>query len=357
MHEVLIHAWLREWRNMKSEFKLDSQTTSKEVERTRSFPQGDPAAPMIFNLVLDTIAETFVKTAMKKGWGKKLQDGSWVNLIMFADNYWLVANDAHALRLMTCEWLRLLGDVGWETPAEDLTWCTTADDGISIDIVVDTKLIRRPKRGEGFKVPGTIITFDNNFDVEIENRLARANATFYANWELLGCTSSPLAKRMQIFRATVEATFLWCAGSWNLRVEQLKRIKGAQSRLVRKMLRIKRQVGEDMEELIIRSNHTLKLRLRNKDIKHAWWDERYVQLRLEWGGHVARLKKLDPTRLTYRVYNHWNYNAIRNESDQYRGKQHHGRCLHIRRWEYYMYSIWGEHGLMMHRTEILGRQV
>ena len=182
---------------------------------------------------------------------------------------------------MTCEWLRLLGGVGWETPTEDLTWCTTADDGISIDIVVETKLIRRPKRGEGVKVPGTIITFDNNFDVEIENRLAMANATFYANWELLGCTSSPLAKRIQIFRATVEATFLWCAGSWNLRVEQLKRIKGAQSRLVRKMLRIKRQVGEDMEELIIRSNHTPKLRLRNKDIKHAWWDERYVQLRLE----------------------------------------------------------------------------
>ena len=88
MHEVLIHAWLREWRSMKSVFKLDSQTTSKEVDRTRSFPQGDPAAPMIFNLVLDTLAETFIKTAIQKGWGKKLQDGSWVNLIMFADNYW-----------------------------------------------------------------------------------------------------------------------------------------------------------------------------------------------------------------------------------------------------------------------------
>ena len=70
MHEVLIHAWLREWRRMKSVFKLDSQTTSAEVERTRSFPQGDPAAPMIFNLVLDTIAEQIIKTAVKKEVGK-----------------------------------------------------------------------------------------------------------------------------------------------------------------------------------------------------------------------------------------------------------------------------------------------
>ncbi len=99
---------------MKSVFKLDSQTTSKEVDRTRSFPQGDPAAPMIFNLVLDTLAETLTKTATQKGWGKRLQDGSWVNLIMFADNYWLVATSAKMLSFMTCEWLRLLERIGWD---------------------------------------------------------------------------------------------------------------------------------------------------------------------------------------------------------------------------------------------------
>ena len=73
MHEVLIHAWLREWRRMKSVFKLDSQTTSAEVERTRSVPQGDPAAPMIFNLVLDTIAEKLIKTAVNTGWGSSFK--------------------------------------------------------------------------------------------------------------------------------------------------------------------------------------------------------------------------------------------------------------------------------------------
>jgi hypothetical protein len=164
---------------------------------------------------------------------------------------------------------------------------------------VDGKLISRPKRGVGFKVLGTFVTFDNNFDVEIENRLARAAAAFQRNLGASRLHRLPLSKRMQIFRATVESTFLWCAGSWNLRAEQLKRIKGAQSRLLRKMLRIKRRYGEDMQDLIIRSNHNLKQRLRNSDIKHAWWDERYVQLRLDWGGRVARLRKLDPSRLTY----------------------------------------------------------
>ena len=163
---------------------------------------------------------------MQKGWGKKLQDGSWVNLTMFADNYWLIATSPNMLSAMSSEWLRLLGEVGWETPTADLTWCTTTADEVNMNIYVDGELTRRPKREVGFKVMGTLVTFDNHFDVEIENRLARANA-FWVNRNLLRCTSCPLAKRIQIFRATVESTFLWCAGSWNWRGEQLQRIKGA----------------------------------------------------------------------------------------------------------------------------------
>ncbi len=45
MHEVQTHAWLREWRRMTSIFRLDKETTSDEVQRTRSLPQGDPSAP------------------------------------------------------------------------------------------------------------------------------------------------------------------------------------------------------------------------------------------------------------------------------------------------------------------------
>ena len=83
---------------------------------------------MIFNLVLDTIAEKFIQTAVEKEWGMRLQDKSWFNPILFADNYWLVATSPYMLSDMTNEWLRLLGEAGWETPTEDLTWCTTAQD-------------------------------------------------------------------------------------------------------------------------------------------------------------------------------------------------------------------------------------
>ena len=160
-------------------------------------------------------------------------------MILFADNYWLVATTPEMLSDMTNGWLRLLGEVGWETPTKDLTWGAAAVDEYRAGIRVNGALTRRAGRSIGFKVLGTMVTFDSRFDVEVENRLARATATFWASWELLGCTSTPLAKRILIFRATVEASFFWCAGSWSLTVEHLQRIKGAQSRLLRKMLRMK----------------------------------------------------------------------------------------------------------------------
>ena len=81
---------------------------------------------MIFNIILDTIAENFIRTAGdKKGWGLCLADGSWVDLILFADKDWLVATSPQMLQAMTVEWLRLLGEVGWETPTSELTWSTT----------------------------------------------------------------------------------------------------------------------------------------------------------------------------------------------------------------------------------------
>ena len=73
---------------------------------------------------------------------------------------------------------------------------------------------------EGCNVLGTFLTFDGRFDTEVAHRLARANRTFYASWELMGTTSIPLERRLQAFRSVVGTAVFWCAGSWNLTREQ-----------------------------------------------------------------------------------------------------------------------------------------
>ncbi len=149
MGEVLVLAWLREWRSMKSIFRLDAETTSEEIERTRSLPQGDPAAPMLFNIILDTLAVRFERMARSNTWGDQLQGGTSVDLSLFADNYWLVAADHKMLESMTVACLSPLGEYGWGTPLEELTCCTKAEDDGLLVINIDKKNTKRATAHDG----------------------------------------------------------------------------------------------------------------------------------------------------------------------------------------------------------------
>ena len=92
-----------------------------------------------------------------------------------------------------------------------------------------------------------------------------------------------------------------------------------------------------------RASRILKDRLSNAAVDHETWDLRPTQLRFDRGGHVARLQHLDPTRLTFRVFLHSNYEGIVTGIEAHnRGRQCHNRHLHVWRWEYYMYKYIGK---------------
>ena len=98
-----------------------------------------------------------------------------------------------------------------------------------------------------------------------------------------------------------------------------------------------------MGTFLHRANGDLKARLSSMDMNHETWDLRATQLRFDWGGHVARLRFLDPTRLTFRVFMHWSYEGIVNGIEAYNnGRQIHNRHIHVWRWEYYMYKYIGK---------------
>ena len=109
------------------------------------------------------------------------------------------------------------------------------------------------------------------------------------------------------------------------------------------MLRVKkREQGEEMGEFLHRANGILRNKLGGMTSAHETWDLRATQLRFDWGGHVARLRHLDPNRLTYRVFMHWNYEGIVKGIEAHnKGKQCHNRHLHVWRWEYNMYRFVG----------------
>ena len=121
---IITAAWLREFRRSRTLVSLDEDTKTSGIGRTRSLPQGDPAAPALFHCALDIVASEFLSIARQQNRGLPLSHGDNVSLMLFADNFWLVATSAKQLSAMMIQWIRLLHGAGWRVPLSECTWCT-----------------------------------------------------------------------------------------------------------------------------------------------------------------------------------------------------------------------------------------
>ena len=89
-----------------------------------------------------------------------------------------------------------------------------------MQITVDGEVITRTDNEEGFKMLGTMLTLDNNFEVEIEHRVARAWAAYSTHRELITYRPGSLKKRLKLLDMIVSSALFWGAGAWNLTTKQ-----------------------------------------------------------------------------------------------------------------------------------------
>ena len=257
MHDAITAAWLREVRRTSSEIKLDADTVTDGVFRSRSLFQGDPAAPTIFNCCLDSIAGPFHRMCQQKRWGVEVSTDCFFGIICFADNYWLLATSVEMLQAMTTEWMRRLKSGGFHTPHEGLTWCTSAPDAKVFHLTLDGKPVQRASRKVGFKALGVWITFNNRCEVEFAHRMEKAWRAFYANRDILVCRQVSFKRRVQYLETFVGKTLFWGAGSWKLTSGQRSQLRGVQLRMLRTMLGARRSPQESMGEYCKRVNGRL----------------------------------------------------------------------------------------------------
>ena len=91
------------------------EVTSRPISRTRSLLQGEPAAPTLFNITLETVANKFQKRAEERIGAFLMKESDCV-LILFADNYGLISNFADKLNDVHQQWITLLMEHGWKVP-------------------------------------------------------------------------------------------------------------------------------------------------------------------------------------------------------------------------------------------------
>ena len=310
---------------------VDQVTKTDPIPRTRSAPQGDPGMPTYFNATLDKPAAVFLEICQQREWGFRLFDGTYVELILFADNYWLLARSNSVLSEMLAKWLELLRLWGWNTPHEELCFGTTLGDAMKVPVFSDGKEVKRVKRHIGFPALGCQITFDGRNGMELNSRIAKSWQAFGKFAGILCNRNAPWGKRVAMLGMLLESCLFWCSGSWMLDNRLLSKLNGVQGKMLRRMLGRKIEPSDTPEDYVIESNRTLKhLKKKHNFID---WDIRVLKHHFGWAGYVSRLRKTDPTRLTHKVLSYKDAQWLRLIESNNAGRQLHGRNFRDWRWE------------------------
>jgi hypothetical protein len=338
---ILAAGILREVVRPKAILKLGQTRGTKRLTRSRAIWQGDPMAPKLFNITLDGLAVIFDKEAQRRRWGWPIDmygKSKHICLVLFADNYWIVATSPKELQEANRYWQDLLLTYGWHTPVADTRYGTTAEDFEYLnDITYNDIAIPRVSRAVGFKALGTYLTFVTRHDVEFNRRINSAWGAFNKNKVVLCCKKAPIAQRLKFLQMVVCPALFWCSGSWTLRSDQFTKLRAVQRQMVRRMLAFRRNQSEDVEEFMRRTNRTITNLLERHEV--VLWDCLARQYVFRWAGWVARLRSFDPNRLTYHVLLHKNRRWINRIAEANHGRQLHCRCFHVWRWEKLLYSF------------------
>jgi hypothetical protein len=159
------------------------------------------------------------------------------------------------------------------------------------------ELLRQP-RGMSFEVLGCRVQFNSRFEQEVINRKSRAWRTFGAMRALLENDKIKDKAKLSLFSMTVDKSYFWCAGPWNLMCKNVERARAIQLNFLRWIFYTDRRPNENIEDHV-RSNRLYLRRLRQAG--GAKWDEKYHGMRWACAGNAARFARFDTRRLTLRV--------------------------------------------------------
>lgn len=287
-------------------------------------------------------------------------------LLIFADNFWLLAQSPRQLQSMATQWFMLLDRAGFSVELDDCIWTATkttrACHTTPAPTVQVPNLWPRLRAGPGddamVKIPwrepevptkilGSYITMTNDATAEIEYRISRAWCTFNLYRGLLMARAIPYAKRVSALHRTVLRTLLYGIGTLNLTQRHLARLRATENHMMRIMLRIRSKAPapeglwdlSPAEEYMTNTNSLLN-RLRQQ---HGWqrWDVKALQEVHSWAGHVARFRVYAPQR--------WAFQALSVKGLQYlraleraTGSQCHPKRFRVWRWEQQFSRYYGD---------------
>ena len=213
----------------------------------RGTKQGDPVSPTLFNAVVEVLMRKLKSKWAKKRWGMDVDFG-WpkqLQNLRFADDLILVGKTLGQATQMLGDLMVEAGKVGLGVHAGKTKILSNVRQrrGAEREKEVEVrgqKVEMLPLEG-GVAYLGRKFTFYQSQDVELEHRISRGWAKFAVYKGELCDKRYSLLHRLRLFGAVVAPTVLYGSGTWTMTAEREKKLKGAQRKMLRRMLNLGRR--------------------------------------------------------------------------------------------------------------------
>ena len=262
-----------------------------------------------------------------------------IPIIVYADNYWLLATNLDMLKKMTDCWHGIITErLDCRITLNECTFATTRPDDNIYDLRLDSVSIKRAPRSTGFKVLGAQVTFDNSASAAVTKLIANAWGAFHKHRGVLCTKKASPARRMHLLDTFVRPVAMYAVGSLNLTRAHLQQFHGLHFKMLRKMLGIQRPQHIDLQTYLKLCADKVNDLMNTSGT--LWWDEYALKSIHGWAGHIGRMNVYDERRLVLLALKHRNRQyLLRLQASE--GSQCHHRRFHTWRWEKSLYDFYG----------------
>ncbi len=363
-------AYIREVRRSRGVVKLPGMPAGDIIKRTRSMFQGDPQAPQNFNFMLDTeVIVPFVRHAEAQGWGAELSHEDLAVLdacvdnqpikkakaqterlpiLVFADNFWLLASSRRQLQAMFNKLCELLARAGLSIDISECSWSSTCRNPPPMELTVPNRwpaILSTPTNDETIRVPfktrdtaikglGSQIACSGDCTAEVDHRIARAWAAFHKHSKLLLCRSASIFRRLERLRSFVLPALLYNIGTCRLTKKHLSRLRGVELKMMRRILgyRLTHTITPQQDAADYMAISAARIgQYRSRASWHRWGEEALLKTH-RWAGHVARITARAPARLVGKALLSRGSRYLQRMTQLY-GYQGHPQRFRVWRWE------------------------
>lgn len=256
---------------------------STDFEVVTGVRQGDGLSPLLFNLAL----EKALKKVKQQLPG--LEVGKKVNILAFADDVTLLAEDANGIKALAETLIKETRKVGLEVSEEKTKYLIVGrqleEFYLNNSIHVSNYSFERTT---DFKYLGVTIDQENREEVEVNARLILGNKCYWALKTLLKCRLLSRKTKSKLYKTIIQPIVLYGSETWTLTKNQEKKIIIFENKVLRTIY------GP------INENGVWRVRT-NKELREMYTDPDIIaqikSRRLRWAGHVKRREAVSMLRM------------------------------------------------------------